>query len=101
MSDAKHLKEEGNKFFNEGNYGEALACYTKAMSISGVTDSEKATFLRNRAACFLKLNKDVEAITDCTAGKFIFKVDIKDKRDDTEVINSFLLLLENSIVENW
>jgi hypothetical protein len=72
MTDAKHLKEEGNKFFNEGNFGEALAFYTKALSDSSINDAEKATLLRNRAACFLKLNKDVEAIADCTGGKLNF-----------------------------
>jgi len=68
MSESQHFKEEGNKLFNEGNYGEALTYYTKALSVSGISNSEKATFLRNRSACFLKLNKYLEAVTDCTGG---------------------------------
>ena len=72
MADAQHYKEEGNKFFNESNFGEALACYTKALSVCGISDGEKAVYLKNRAACFLKLNKNHEAVTDCTVGESIY-----------------------------
>jgi len=69
MEDAAKFKEEGNKYFNEGNFGEASSFYTKALSVKSVTDSEKGVFLKNRAACFLKLQKYHEAAADCTAGR--------------------------------
>ena len=71
MSDYAAVKEEGNKCFNESRYGEAAACYTKALSLSNVTGNDKAVLLKNRAACFLKLDKNNEAIADCTAGSYL------------------------------
>jgi len=68
MADYSAVKEEGNKCFNENKYAEAAACYTKALSLSNITDKDKAVSLKNRAACFLKLDKHNEAIADCTAG---------------------------------
>jgi len=68
MEDYTAVKEEGNKYFNENKYGEAASCYTKALSLSSVTGNDKAVLLKNRAACFLKLDKHNEAIADCTSG---------------------------------
>ena len=68
MADYTTVKEEGNKCFNENKYGEAAACYTKALSLSSVAGNDKAVLLKNRAACYLKLDKHNEAIADCTAG---------------------------------
>ena len=68
MADCTTVKEEGNRHFKENKYGAAAACYTKALSMSGVTGNDKAVLLKNRAACFLKLDKNNEAIADCTAG---------------------------------
>jgi len=72
MADYTTVKEEGNRYFKENKYGEAAACYTKALSVSSVTGSDKAVLLKNRAACFLKLDKNNEAIADCTAGIYWF-----------------------------
>lgn len=77
MGEAATFKEEGNKYFNEGNFGEASSFYTKALSVKSITDSEKAVFLKNRAACFLKLQKYHEAAADCTAGKVERRVLLK------------------------
>jgi len=71
MADYASVKEEGNKHFKTSKYGEAAACYTKALSLSNVTGNDKAVLLKNRAACYLKLDKHNEAIADCTAGIFI------------------------------
>jgi len=68
MADFATVKQEGNKHFSESNYGDAAACYTKALSLSSVTGNDKAVLLKNRAACYLKLDKNNEAIADCTAG---------------------------------
>jgi len=74
MADYTTVKEEGNKCFNESNYGDAAACYTKALSLSSVTGNDKAVLLKNRAACYLKLDKHNEAIADCTSGMYRFTV---------------------------
>jgi len=71
MADFAAVKEEGNKHFNECKYGAAAACYTKALSLSSVTENDKAVLLKNRAACYLKLDKNNEAIADCTAGSYL------------------------------
>ena len=68
MEDAQKFKEEGNRCFSESNFGEAASWYTKALSVSACTDAEKAVFLKNRAACLLKLSKNHEAAADCTKG---------------------------------
>lgn len=70
-------KEEGNKYFNENKFSEAAGCYSKALAVASITDSEKAVLLKNRAACFLKLNKYHEAVADCTGALDICPVDCK------------------------
>ena len=77
MEEANRYKDEGNKFFNEGNYGEAATFYTKAISVKSLTDKEKTVFLKNRAACFLKLNKYHEAAADCTKGYIFIYIKFK------------------------
>lgn len=67
MGEAAKFKEEGNKYFNEGNFGEAASFYTKALCLKSITDSERSVFLKNRAACLLKLDKYHEAAADCSA----------------------------------
>ena len=84
MADHTAVKEEGNKCFNESKYSEAAACYTKALSLSNVTGNDKAVLLKNRAACYLKLDKHNEAIADCTAGMLI---------DQCALVNFYMLVL--------
>ena len=74
MADYASVKEEGNKYFNESKYGDAAACYTKALSLSNITGNDKAVLLKNRAACYLKLDKSNEAIADCTAGLYLLRL---------------------------
>ena len=47
-------KEKGNEQFKSGNFDEALSCYTQALDLS-TEKSEKLIYLKNRAACNLKL----------------------------------------------
>lgn len=77
MADYTAVKEEGNKYFNESKYGDAAACYTKALSLSSITGNDKAVLLKNRAACYLKIDKHNEAIADCTAALDVCPVDTK------------------------
>ncbi|XP_031572877.1 protein unc-45 homolog B-like [Actinia tenebrosa] len=66
------LKEEGNDYFKKGDYEAALVNYTKALNLysSGDKDKErlqdKATVLKNRAACHLKLENYEDTVEDCT-----------------------------------
>ena len=67
------LKEEGNEKFKAGQYEDALACYTSALELSDVKDSEKANLYKNRAMCYLKISKYEEAVRDSTQGTILFQ----------------------------
>ncbi|CAH1772776.1 unnamed protein product [Owenia fusiformis] len=67
MPEPKELKEEGNTYFKQGKYEDALTCYAKALSLSEEGDKEKATYFKNKAACHLKLEKYSAAIEDTTS----------------------------------
>ncbi|XP_071251665.1 sperm-associated antigen 1 [Salvelinus alpinus] len=64
------LKNEGNLFFKNGQFADALDKYSQA--ITGFTDSglespeDLAVLYSNRAACYLKDGNSSECIQDCT-----------------------------------
>ena len=66
------LKEEGNEKFKKAQYEDALCCYTKALDLSDVKDSEKANLYKNRAMCYLKMESFEEAAKDATQGNCSF-----------------------------
>ncbi|KAG8769327.1 hypothetical protein FRC12_005034 [Ceratobasidium sp. 428] len=61
-SPATEHKEKGNASFKAGNYPEAIGHYTAAI----LADSTDPTFPLNRAAAYLKLNKNQDAERDCS-----------------------------------
>ncbi|KAG8741274.1 hypothetical protein FRC10_003056 [Ceratobasidium sp. 414] len=61
-SPAAQHKEKGNEAFKAGNYPEAIGHYTAAI----LADSTDPTFPLNRAAAYLKLNKNEDAERDCS-----------------------------------
>ncbi|QRV77502.1 RNA polymerase II-associated protein 3 [Ceratobasidium sp. AG-Ba] len=61
-SPAAQHKEKGNESFKAGNYPEAIGHYTAAI----IADSTDPTFPLNRAAAYLKLNKNQDAERDCS-----------------------------------
>ncbi|QRV92323.1 RNA polymerase II-associated protein 3 [Ceratobasidium sp. AG-Ba] len=61
-SPAAQHKEKGNESFKAGNYPEAIGHYTAAI----IADSTDPTFPLNRAAAYLKLNKNEDAERDCS-----------------------------------
>lgn len=69
--DAAQLKAEGNEHFKAGDYDKALTSYTKALSVS---DEKKASsddcsaLYKNKAACYLKLDKPQNAASDASKG---------------------------------
>eukprot|EP00958_Prasinococcus_capsulatus_P025865 scaffold4477_cov417-Prasinococcus_capsulatus_cf.AAC.6 len=68
-----HMKKvEGNEYFSRGMYREATDAYTMAIDLLGDDDdftsgsgSEKALYVANRAACWLKRRRWWECLEDC------------------------------------
>ncbi|XP_018566433.1 sperm-associated antigen 1 [Anoplophora glabripennis] len=58
--EANREKEKGNEFFKEGDYDEALHCYTHSVLAKPSVDN-----LNNRAVTYVKLKKYKNAIDDC------------------------------------
>lgn len=67
MADANFLREEGNKYFKNGDIDSAIACYTQALDLGDLKDSDKAIIYKNRAACHLKREKYSAAVQDATS----------------------------------
>ena len=68
LNQANDAKEEGNKLFKAGKYGDALLQYELALQIaSEVPSSEVCSICHaNRAVCFLKLVGHFSLIYVCT-----------------------------------
>ncbi|XP_072838271.2 protein unc-45 homolog A [Pogona vitticeps] len=60
------LRREGNDRFQAGRYEEALAAYTRALSLCSEPSPQRAVLYRNRAACHLKLENYVQAELDAS-----------------------------------
>ncbi|CAD5124204.1 DgyrCDS12504 [Dimorphilus gyrociliatus] len=58
------LKEEGNDLFKKEQYKEAVKLYTKVIEDENGVEQKLACF-KNRAACYLKLDKYEKAVKDC------------------------------------
>lgn len=57
---AQAKKTEGNNYFKNKQYEEAIAKYTEAINL----DASDVTFFSNRSACYAALNKWAEAAED-------------------------------------
>ncbi|XP_063680755.1 E3 ubiquitin-protein ligase CHIP-like [Bolinopsis microptera] len=55
------LKQQGNKFFSQRSYEEAISCYTKAL----LKNDKVTTIYTNRALCYLKLELWDRVLRDC------------------------------------
>eukprot|EP00906_Rhabdomonas_costata_P014108 RCo020259 len=62
---ANRLKEEGNNFYREQQWKEALEKYTMAVDASPPGDDNKYLYYSNRAACYNQLELYAEAVDDC------------------------------------
>lgn len=58
-------KEKGNEEFKNGFYDKALSCYTNALKLTKEDNFDKAVYLKNRAAVYLKQNEYDKVIQDC------------------------------------
>lgn len=61
---AVEFKEEGNAAFKTGDWTGAIEAYTKAIKY-GDQHKQLATFYKNRAAAYLKLEKFEQVVRDC------------------------------------
>ena len=66
LDDPESLKEAGNDYFKKGNWDDALDCYTQAIKkTKDDCEKQKAIYYKNRAACFLKMERFDDAVDDC------------------------------------
>ncbi|XP_062520581.1 protein unc-45 homolog B-like [Corticium candelabrum] len=71
------LKEKGNQMFAAGQYVEAAETYSRALKRCEKGDETAQTLHKNRAACYLKLERYGDAVADTTAVLTIAPNDIK------------------------
>lgn len=64
---AEQLKSEGDSFFTESRYREALSKYADAMKRTPSQSELRSSIRNNRAACFLSLHRHRDAIAECDA----------------------------------
>lgn len=69
-ADTENLREKGNEYFKSGKLEDAVSCYTKALSSGSLKDADRAVLYKNRAACYLKLGRNSEAVNDASLCKF-------------------------------
>lgn len=61
MPDATSEKEQGNEYFKQKKFAEAIECYSRSIALSPTTVA-----FANRAMAYLKLRRFEEAENDCT-----------------------------------
>ncbi|KAK3140824.1 hypothetical protein QOZ80_5AG0406330 [Eleusine coracana subsp. coracana] len=61
MTDAASEKEQGNEYFKQKKFSEAIDCYSRSIGLSPT-----AVAFANRAMAYLKLRRFKEAEDDCT-----------------------------------
>jgi len=64
---AAEFKAQGNSHFGKGEWAEAVAAYTEAISLQPLDE----TYYSNRSACYLKLDKNQEALDDAVICRYL------------------------------
>lgn len=75
--EAEQFKEKGNAAFNDNDYETAIAMYSQAVKLAESDSRELATYLKNRAAAFLKKEQFEQAMGDCDRSLEIVPTDPK------------------------
>lgn len=92
--EAEKYKEEGNSYFKQGQYDEAIFSYTEAIKI----DPKNKVYYSNRAAAYAMMNMDENGIDDCLNALKIDKSYVKahirlgdfySKKDVSKAIESY------------
>lgn len=77
IDQAVSCKEAGNEHFKRKEYEDAVKCYTSALSQCPQDHEYRVVFLKNRAACYLKIQQYSLALSDCTQVLAIAPNDVK------------------------
>ncbi|XP_047538190.1 protein unc-45 homolog B [Vanessa atalanta] len=64
-TEAENFKNKGNEAFKSEQYEEAISLYSKAINLAENDARELATYLKNRAAAYLKIKDYDKVIRDC------------------------------------
>lgn len=63
--EAESFKNQGNEAFKSEKYEEAISLYSKAINLAEKDSRDLSTYLKNRAAAYLKLKDHKMVIKDC------------------------------------
>lgn len=63
--EAENFKNKGNVAFKEQSFKEAIELYSKAIDLAENESRDLATYLKNRAAAYLKIQEYDNVIKDC------------------------------------
>ncbi|CAK1590397.1 unnamed protein product [Parnassius mnemosyne] len=63
--EAENYKNIGNDAFKSEKFEDAVSFYTKAIDLSEKDSRDRATYLKNRAAAYLKIKEYEKVINDC------------------------------------
>ncbi|XP_059052848.1 protein unc-45 homolog B [Achroia grisella] len=63
--EAESFKIKGNDAFKNDKYEDAISFYSKAINLAEKDSRDMATYLKNRAAAYLKTNEYNKVIQDC------------------------------------
>ncbi|CAF4884750.1 unnamed protein product [Pieris macdunnoughi] len=77
VEEAENYKNKGNDAFKSEDYELALSLYNKAINITAKDSRDMATYLKNRAAAYLKLKEYEKTINDCNEALDIIPEDPK------------------------
>lgn len=64
VNSVEREKEKANALFKANNYEEAIKAYSILLDIDPCNKIFNSTIIANRALCFMKINKNVEALAD-------------------------------------